>query len=232
MPWGSYDIYEYTMGGKRGARWDAHLKLAAMWPTGSGPEIPRLVLKADDVSLDAVCYSFTGETRMLGMRLCRIADGRYRVSVLRDPGGQGKGGETLWKTEKDLRRFDVVDLPIPPKTPVLIRVERLSASERPAALPDLAIDPWEASMKGTTVTALVHNIGNAPVRDAVVRLLDGERVVQEKTVSLDAPVDFKAKRTTLTFENVQRSNALRIVLDPGNTVVEILEKNNEVAVRK
>ncbi len=232
MPWGSYETYEYTMGGKRGARWDAHMKLAVMWPNGSGPDIPRLVLKADDTSLDAVCYSFLGETRMLGMRLCRIADGRYRVSVLRDTGGQGKGGEALWKTEKDLRRFDVVNLPIPPKTPVLIRVERLSASERPAALPDLAIDPWDANMKGSTVTALVHNIGNAPVRDAVVRLLDGERVVQEKIVSLDAPVDFQAKRMTLTFENVQRSNALRVVVDPGNAVAEILEENNEAAVRK
>jgi hypothetical protein len=232
MPWGSYETYEYMMGGKRGARWDAHMKLAAMWPFGAGPDIPRLVLKADDTSLDAVCYSFDSDLRNLGMRLCRIRDGRYRVSVLKDPGGLGKGGEVLWKIETPLRRFDVVSLPIPPKTPVLIRVERLSPSERPVALPDLAIDPWDANMKGSAVTAVVHNLGNAPVKNAVVRLLDGDRVVQEKKVDLDAPVDFQPKRTTVTFGNVIPSNALRIVLDPAGAIPEILEENNEAAMRK
>jgi hypothetical protein len=233
MPYGSYETYEYMMGGKRGARWDAHLKLAAMWPFGAGPDIPRLVLKADDATLEAVCYSFDSGTRTLGMRLCRIRDGRYRVSVLRDPGGQGKGGEVLFKTETALRRFNVVSLPVPPRTPVVIRVEQLSTMTRPAELPDLAIDPWDANMRGSTVTAVVHNIGNAPAKNVAVRLMVGGRTVQEKMVSsLDAPVDFMPKRVTVTFENVPGSNALRVVLDPENALAEILEENNEAAVRR
>jgi hypothetical protein len=233
MPYGSYETYEYMMGGKRGARWDAHLKLAVMWPSGGGPDIPRLVLRADDASLEAVCYSFSDETRTLGMRLCRIRDGRYRVSVLRDPGGQGKGGEVLWQAETSLRRFGVVSLPIPPRTPVVIRVEQVSPLTRPAELPDLAIDPWDANMSGSSVTAVVHNLGNAPAKNVVVRLMEGERTVQEKIVdSLDAPVDFKPKRATVTFENIRRSNALRVVLDPENVLAEILEENNEAAVRR
>ena len=232
MPWGSYETYEYMMGGKRGARWDAHMKLAAMWPFGAGPDVPRLVLKADDTSLDAVCYSFDSVKRDLGMRLCRIQDGRYRIAVLKDPGGEGKGGETLWRTESDLRRFDVVSIPIPPRTPVLIRVTQLQAKPRPAQLTDLAIDPWDATLKGSTVTAVVHNLGNAPAKNAVVRLVDGERTVQEKIIpSLDAPVDFQAKRVTVSFENVTPSSALRVVIDPANTMPEILEENNSAKVR-
>ncbi len=233
MPWGSYETFEYMMGGKRGARWDAHMKLAAMWPFGAGPEIPRLVLKADDTSLDAVCYSFDSVKRDLGMRLCRIQDGRYRIAVLKDPGGEGKGGETLWQTESDLRRFDVVALPIPPRTPVVIRITQVQAKPRPAQLPDLAIDPWDASLKNSTVTAVIHNLGNAPAKNVVVRLLDGDLTLQEKTVSsLDAPVDFQAKRITVSFENVSPARALRVMIDPGNTMPEILEENNIAKVRQ
>jgi hypothetical protein len=203
-----------------------------MWPFGAGPDVPRLVLKADDTSLDAVCYSFDSVKRDLGMRLCRIRDGHYRIAVLKDPGGQGKGGETLWQTETDLRRFDVVSLPIPPRTPVVIRVAQLRATPRPAQLPDLAIDPWDATLKGSTVTAVVHNLGNAPAKDVVVRLLDGERTVQEKTIpSLEAPVDFQAKRATVSFENVTPTNALRVVIDPANALPEILKENNSAKVR-
>lgn len=233
MPWGSRETYEYMLGGARGTRWDAHPKLAVIWPSGGGPDVPRLVLKADNASFEAVCYSFDDVTRRLGMRLCRIHDGRYRISVLKDPGGEGKGGDGLWITEKDLRRFDLVTLPVPPQTPVVIRVVRLAESPRPAELPDLAVDPWDAAREDSTVTVIVHNIGNAPVRNAVIRLLDGDRVVSEKTIAnLAAPVDYEAKRATVIFENVPPSNALRVVVDPSNALAEIMEDNNAAAVEK
>ncbi len=233
MPYGSYETYEYLMGGKRGARVDAHLKLAVMWPSGGGPDVSRLVLKADDASLRAVCYSFDNVKRDLEMRLCRIRDGRYRVSILKDPGGQGNGGETLWSAEHDLRRFDVVTLPIPPRTPVVITVEQLREYPRSADLADLVIDPWDANLQGTTVTAVVHNLGNAPAKDVVVRLLDGTRTVQEKVIpNLGAPVDYEAKRTTIRFEGVTPSRGLRVLLDPGDAVKEILESNNAARVRR
>ncbi|MHB9031281.1 MAG: CARDB domain-containing protein, partial [Candidatus Latescibacterota bacterium] len=233
MPWGSYETYEYLMGGKRGARWDAHLKLAVAWPSGGGPDVARLVMKADDSSLEAVCYSFDSVKRDLEMRLCRIQDGRYRVSILKDSGGQGKGGETLWSAEADLRRFDIVTVPVPPKTSVVIKVEQLRASPRPAEMADLAIDSWDAYMKGSTVTALVHNLGNAPAKNVVVRLMDGSRMVQEKTIErIDAPVDYQKKRTTVTFENVTPSRGLHVVLDPADSIREIIEANNTAQVRK
>ena len=232
IPYGAYQMYEYMLGGKRGARWDAHLKLAVMWPSGGGPEVARIIKRADDTTVEALCYSFADTKRDLAMRLCRIDDGRYRIGLYADPGGQGRPGDAIWETESDLMRFDTVTLPVPPKRPVVIKVELIEAHNRLAKLPDLVIDPWEAHRKGSSVTAVIHNLGNGAAENIVVRLFEGENPVQEKTIQkLDAPTDFVAKRTEVTFTGVSQSRNLKVVIDPDNKIKEIFEENNRAEVR-
>ena len=191
----------------------------------------RLVLSADDTSLEAVCYSFADEKRDLKMRLCRLEDGRYRVSLHSDPEGTGKAGEVLWKTERDICRFDIVSLPIPPRTPLVIKVEQIKKYDRPDALPDLVVDPWDAKLSGKNVSVMIHNIGNAPSRNIVVRLVDGEKTLAESVIeSIDPPTDFVAKRKTVIFNNVPYSKHLKVIVDPDNVIREIMEENNEATV--
>lgn len=230
-PYGSHSIYRYLLGGERGSRWDAHLKIAVMWPSGGGPDVARLILRADDTSLEAVCYSFYDVKRDLSMRLCRIQDGQYRISIYSDPEGNGNAGEIIWETEKDLRRFDIVTVPVPPRKPVVIRIEQIKKHDRPAAMPDLAIDQWDAVRSGANITVIVHNIGNAPAKDIFVRLVDGEDIIEDITIeSLDPPTDFVPKKTTVTFSKVPKSNNMKVIVDPENNIKEILEENNEVKV--
>ncbi len=192
----------------------------------------RVMLRADDTSLEALCYSFDSVKRDLKIRLCRIMDGRYRIGLYSDPQGTGNAGEPVWEIEKDLMRFDVVTLPVPPRTPLVIRVEQLESHDRPAELPDLVIDPWDANRNGSTVKAVVHNLGNGAAENVAVRLLDGEKALEDKTIArLDAPTDFVAKRTTVTFENVPASRNLKVIVDPDSAIQEILEENNMAAVR-
>ncbi|MCE5248823.1 hypothetical protein LLG96_01245 [bacterium] len=232
IPHGAIQMYTYMLGGARGARWDAHLKLAVMWPSGGGPDVARVIVRADSTSLEALCYSFDTAERNLNMRLCRIDDGRYRIGLYEDPSGAGNPGKPVWETERNLRRFDVVTLPVPPETPLVIRIRQIEHHDRPAELPDLVTDPWDVTRSGATVTAVVHNIGNGAAENVVVRLLNGEDTIQDKTIArLDAPVDFKAKRTTVTFGNVPASRNLRVVIDPDNVIPEILEENNRASVR-
>jgi len=231
-PYGSSEIFRYLLGGPEGSRWDAHVRLAVMWPSGGGPDVARVVLRADNRSLEALCYSFCGTKRDCVMRLCRIQDGRYRVTLRTDPTGTGVAGAVLWETEKDLRRFDVIAIPVPPGTPCIIRVEQVEWKDRPSAMPDLVIDPWDANRSGKDVTVRVHNIGNAPARNIVVRLLDGGAVIGERTIEmLDAPVDYIPKRSVVTFEGVRSSADLNVVVDPDNTIREILDDNNTAPVR-
>ena len=231
MPYGSREMYRYLLGGNRGTRWDAHPDLAVIWPAGGGQDIARLILKADDTSLEAICYSFYNVKRDLSVRFCRIQDGRYRISLHSDTEGTGKAGEIIWGAEKNIRRFDVVTLPIPPLQPVLIRVEQIEKHERPIALPDLAVDPWDANRLGTSITVSVHNIGNAAAKNIVVRLVDDEDILEDRVIeSLDPPTDFVPKKTTITFAKISNSRDIKVIVDPDNAISEILEENNEVEV--
>ena len=231
-PYGATSVHQFLLAGSKGARTDAHPNFAVTWPSGGGPEVARVILRADDTSLEAMCYSFDNVKRDLKMRLCRIQDGRYRIGLYNDLQGIGEAGEVIWETENDFRRFDIVTLPVPPRTSLIIKVEQLERHDRAAELPDLVIDPWDANLKGSTVTALVHNLGNSRAENVVVRLLHGEEVLQEKLiVELDAPTDFVPKRATVTFTGVPASRNLWVVIDRDNTIQEILEENNDALVR-
>lgn len=230
-PYGANNMYTYMLGGKRGTRLDAHLKLAVSWPYGGGPEMARVVLFAADDSLKIAAYSFEDQVKDLAMRLCRIESGIYQVSIFADPEGRGQEGTVLWQDTREINRFDVVELPIPPNLPVVIVLEQKEATSRPAELPDLALDLWDVQMEGNTLECTIHNLGNGPAKDIKVRVMDGDAIIQEEIIEeIAAPTDFVAKREKILFKNISLSGNLHIVLDPENEISEILEENNEIPV--
>ncbi|NND31317.1 MAG: hypothetical protein HKN76_01915 [Saprospiraceae bacterium] len=232
-PYGANNMYTYMLGGKRGTRLDAHLKLAVIWPAGGGPDLARVVLYADDDSLRVAAFSFRKEMTELVMQPCRIKDGRYRINILEDPLGNGEAGKVIWETEKDLTRFDRVKLPIPSHIPVAITLKKIISKQRPTALADLAIDIWDAEFENNSIHCVIHNLGNAPAKAIAVRLLDGDKVLDEYTIDgIAGPVDFVAKRENVVFTNVSYSGNLFISIDPENKISEILEDNNRVPVSK
>jgi hypothetical protein len=233
VPFGSNNMYSYLLGGERGSLYplDAHLKLAVTWPSGGGPDMARVILHADANSLDAAIYSFDSQERDLQMRLCRIHDGRYRIGLYENTANNGITGKSVWTTERDITRFDIVTLPIPARTSLILKVEQISKADRPAELADLVIDAGDAILENESVTATIHNLGNGAAQDITVGLLDGQKVLQKKIIDhLDAPTDFVAKRTEVVFSNVGPSRNLRIVIDPENKIREILKENNYVKV--
>jgi len=230
-PFGSFEMLGYLLGSNGFNRRDTHVDIAVAWPSGGGPDVARLVLEADDESLRALCYSFHDRTRGLAMRLCRIRHGRYRVSLFADTTGSGHTGELLWRAESALRRFDTVTVPVPPRTPVIIAVERLEGFDEPEKLPDPAVGVRDIERNGSLVTVTVHNLGDAPAEGIVVRLVDGEETLAEKTIGrIDAPTDYTAKKAAVSFIDVPDRRTIRAVLDPDDALTEILEENNEAAV--
>ncbi|MCD6308144.1 MAG: hypothetical protein J7M24_04025, partial [Candidatus Latescibacteria bacterium] len=136
-----------------------------------------------------------------------------------------------WRTEQSMRRFDTVTVPIPPRTPVVIAVELLEGFDEPETLPDPAVGVRDIERNGARVTVTVHNLGDAPAEEIVVRLVDGEKTLTEKMIGcIDAPTDFTAKKAVVSFSDVPDRRTIRAVLDPGGAVEEILEENNEAAV--
>lgn len=229
---GQNNIYSYMLGGPRGTRVNAKVRLAVMWPSGGGPDMARVILRADDNSLDAALYSFDSELRNLEMRLCRINSGLYKIGLYEDLDNSGIAGAPVWVTEKNLARFDVLTLPVPPQKSLVLKVEQIQKTDRPKELADLALDTDETLYKNGSVITIVHNLGNRRAENIVVRLLDGENTLQEKVIDyLDAPVDFIAKRKEIVFTKVSPTRNLKVVIDPENKINEILLENNLVKVQ-
>ena len=215
-PYGSYDFYRYLLGGDRGSRLDAHLKLAVIWPFGGGPEMSRIVTRASDTLLEFVCYSFNNGAVNLGARLCRITDGVYKITVMADPSGNGQPAGVISETTKTLRRFDTVSIPIPPHKPLFIKISCVNKTERKHELPDIAVDSWDVKRSAGAVTVKIHNIGNASCENLKVRLIDQSGVYEDKTLAfIEAPTDFVPKTATLTFTTSQ-GKAYKLIIDPDN----------------
>ena len=229
---GQNNIYSYMLGGPRGNRVDAKVRLAVMWPSGGGPDMARVILRADDNSLDAALYSFDSGLRNLKMRLCRINSGLYKIGLYESLGDSGKAGALVWGTEMSLDRFDMVTIPVPPRKSLVLKVELIQKIDRPLELADLALDADETVYKNGNVVTTLHNLGNGRAENIVVRLLDGEKVLQEKVIDyLDAPVDFVAKRKEIVFTNIPSARNLKIIINPEKEIKEILWENNLVKVK-
>jgi hypothetical protein len=232
-PYGANNMYTYLLGGRRGSRLDAHMKLAVTWPSGGGADVPRVILYADDSSLEALAYSFDSEKRDLLMRLCRIKNGHYRVSMSKTNNNGENDGQLIWQTEMDLKRFDVISLPIPPQTAVRVKVEQLARHDQSDREPDLAIDPWDAVYVDGSVACTIHNLGDAAAKDVTISLYNGELLLQEMVIDdMPAPTDFVEKKKAILFENVSFTGNLQVVIDAGNNIQEILEDNNRAMVYK
>ena len=140
-PYGSERLYSFLLGSPGGTIMDARVNIAVAWPKGGGPDLSRVVLEAGPQLLKVAAYSFRDQPTDLHARLYKLVSGRYRIGIYEDPSGSGTPGELIWSTEKDLKRFDVVEWKIPPRKPVVIVVELIRRIARPSDLPDLATDP-------------------------------------------------------------------------------------------
>ena len=112
---GENNLYAYMLGGPRGTRVDAHTRLAVMWPSGGGTEVSRVILRADDRSVEAAIYSFDKKIRNLEMRLCRIKSGRYRISIHDDPGRKENLANLFGQQIKTFRDLILFHCPCPDK---------------------------------------------------------------------------------------------------------------------
>ena len=66
----------------------------------------------------------------------------------------------------------------------------------------------------------------------MVRLFDSDEVIGDRVIeNLGPPTDFVPKKIAVTFTKVPDSRDMKVIVDPDDSIREILEENNEVKVR-
>ncbi len=200
--------------------------ISVSWPEGGGWELSRWVTRADSVSLSCRIYSFDPLERKVTARLYRMDPGNYEVSLRRDQ--NGTAGETVWSQKVPLMRYDTVTVDVPPGTPLILEITRLSADRKGPVLPDLAVAAYDCERTGTTVKVRVSNVGGmkSPASAVVVFDASGKKLAERPFKALDAPRDYVERSVVATFTGMPATGALRIAVDEGNRIPELYKGNN------
>ncbi len=209
---------------------NVNITLGVGWIKGGGPELARYVDYSGTEGLTVSMYSFDAFDRKVTARLYRLDPGVYSVTLWADENGDGKFEHPVLKREQSLRRFDRLELTVPPKVPVRLLVQQMRAEPEPDDLPDLATSPYYIKKKGNSLTVTVHNIGSATSGPFTVSLVspDGRELGVKQVDLMPGAEDFVPKTVDVTFNNLPDYAYYKVHIDRENKVKEIFEENNYV----
>ena len=220
---------------------------AVSW-SGTGTDFAALIRENTPTSMRINVYGFYDSDREIGVRFWDLERGVYSVKIGADADDDGKvDGDTPALTFTKDKRGDELRFTLPTRQCVAIEVaqgEKLPPLTGP--LPDIAVVRDDvvfarglpASGHGTALSVMVHNIGGEKTGSFTVTLSvskgGARRVVDAvRFPGLDAPHDFRPKREPVALSGFvpEGADCIVITVDPGNTVDEIFEGNNEVIVK-
>jgi len=180
-------------------------------------DITGWVRRKTDTTLTVWLYSFAATAESGAMRVWRTPAGRYAVKV------DGAASEA------ELHRGAPIPIRIEPGKVVEVTVDMIAPMEADYwQRPDAAVSPREISWgAGGTLRAVIHNLGNTPLHDLHVAVVDadGKTLAEQVVASIEAPVDLVSRTVTVTFDGLP-DGASRIVLDPNAMIDELYEMNN------
>lgn len=216
--------------------------IAVSWEGIETEDLARLVSYADEKTLRVNLYNFRKRPSSATMRVWLLEKGRYKIALGPDVDDNGDtdtptaaSGSAALSETKELRRFSTVDLEVPPRQNVALVIGQVEALPQAEWLPDLAVSRRGLKThEDGRVEVVVHNIGAAPARDITVALVGrrGKPLASHRIDFIDTPAtSLAAQRVRVVFDTSPvRSEYLEVVVDPENTIEEILEENNRVQV--
>ena len=237
-PHGSYYLHDMLNGGwsipPRTFSPDATITVGVGWLKGGGPELGRLVGYSGYDGLKVEMYSFDSFDRDVVMRLFRLDNGEYSITLSADKNGDGDYETILTQEKKHIKRFDRLAIQVPSKVPVKLDISQVKADPDPEPLPDLAISDFYVTYDQGTLTAAIHNIGCTQSGPFTVTVIDakGKVLANKKLESLPGAGDFVPKRVEAVFQRLPERSEYIVVVDRNENVVEIFEENNSAVARR
>jgi hypothetical protein len=224
----------YTGGfGTRNKLFRSH---GASWE-GFGTDYAALVRTCRPDRFFALLYNFTTEPLEGSLRLWNAEHGRYQMTT----GVDTDGDDIIDRGQTPPRQIEVVRgapiaIALPPRQVAVIELVR---EERLDPLPlraDLALASREITVGADgLVEGVAHNIGSAAAPAVVVALVDaeGRRHGRVDLGRLEAPLDLRPRRLSFQLAGLPAgAEGWQVVVDPADSVPEITEGNNAVAVRR
>jgi hypothetical protein len=209
---------------------NADSTVSAGWISGGEEDLSRWVTYADGTAFTCRLFSFDPLPRNVSLRLFRIEPGDYEVKLSED--SDGTAGSGIKTETMTMKRFDIINLVIPPSKPVMLTVKQVKGEGGIKPLPDIAVAAYDCVREGSVLRVRVSNVGAADTENSTLVLYDlDNHVLGEMNIPvIPAPTDFKEKSIWVTFKNVPEKGILKVVADPQHKMKEIYTGNNEAVV--
>ncbi len=209
---------------------ETNISIGVGWPEGGGPDLARFAEYSGNDGLKISIYSFDTLERKVTARLFRLDSGLYHVTLSADNDADGEFETIVSECEESLKRFDCLEILVPPKVPCFLEIKQIRADSVPENLPDLATSDYYIRKDGNRLVIDVYNIGTAPSGQFTVKVLDprGSEIASAHVASIESSGDFVSKHITVTIPGIPERKHYHISLDSENKVREIFEENNIV----
>jgi len=201
------------------------------WIEGGGPQLGRLVEYSGGDGLKVHLYSFDRFERKAVARLFRLASGTYDITLSADRDGDGTYEATVTRDRREIRRFDRLELNVPPRTPVLLDVSQVAANPE-GDLPDLATGDDFVALNGNTINVTVFNLGPVPSGKftVTVRCPRGKALKTVESGSIEGSADFVPRKTVVSIPGLASHPTYTIEIDADDSITEIFDENNTATV--
>jgi len=205
---------------------------AVSWQ-GFGTDYAALVLEAKRDRFRALVYSFADARVSGAMTMWTLDHGTYRLTVGPDQDGDDRADRVNRDEKLEVQRATRIPLTLAAKTVSVVELKQLQRLDDERDRPDLALSSLDTEVADGRVQGVAHNIGARDAASFVVALLDADGTVHKKLTMepLAAPTDLVPKRAAFKFENLPaRAKGWSVVIDPDDSIKEIYEGNNRVAL--
>ena len=211
---------------------DTYITVGVGWPVGGGPELARFVEYSGCDGLSIDMYSFDSLDRKVTARLFRIDPGDYRITLSIDRDGDNEYESVISDETKALRRFDTIEITVPPHTNAKLTIKQITVHNEAAKLPDLALSHHFIKRDDNSLTATVYNIGLAESGPFTVTLKDssGRVAASKQLASIPGAEGYTPHYCTVTFDDIVPDVSYLISADTSDDIFEIFEGNNSVEI--
>jgi hypothetical protein len=200
----------------------------------SGESAGILIKSATTSGLNIEVFNLDNRTVYASMTGWDVLPGKWKVEEKMDSDGDGNPDTELNSREVKFGLSDTVDFAFPPRKGVFINLKLLKESTDYSNLPDLAVGKEDIKINGNKVEVVVHNLGSAKSKPAliVLRNSDGKVIAESDLPSISAPVDLypKTKEIILSIPGGTGMESLSVQIDPKNSLDEITKRNNTVKI--
>jgi len=214
--------------GASGGFWPRH----GLSYTRGADHVAALVTENTARRLNVRFYCFAKAERDLQIRVWRLDPGAHKVALYHDRNNDGEPEAAILERAMTLDRGAFIDLKLPPRQGSLLRITAIKTHKPVFDLPDPAIADRELFLEyGDHLHVPVHNVGTKPVKDLLVRVIDGHtgEIVGEKVVPrIPAPLDMRPKVVEVEFQNVNAvtKDSIIVLLDPDRKHPDLNRHNN------